>query len=65
MLYFQGLQTQGSVQYTFNNELIPGHKLQKKCMETKEDGARINDTTNLQNALRSITSGKEYWTGLR
>jgi len=64
-LYFQGLQARASVQYTFRNVMISGKKLQEKCEETKEDGARINDTTSLQNALRNITPGNEYWTGLR
>ena len=64
-LYFQGSQVQVSVQYTYKNEMISGKELQKKCEETKEDGARINDTTSLQNALSNITAEKEYWTGLR
>ena len=64
-LYFQGSQAQVSVQYTYKNEMISGKQLQKKCEETKEDGARINDTTSLRNALSKITAEKEYWTGLR
>ncbi|XP_067046870.1 adhesion G-protein coupled receptor G6-like isoform X1 [Acropora muricata] len=64
MFHLSGLQGQAFVQYTYKNEMISGKKLQKKCEETKEDGARINDTTSLQNALRNITAGKEYWTGL-
>ena len=64
-LYFQGSQAQVSVQYTYKNEMISGKQLQKKCEETKEDGARINSTTSLQNALSKITAEKEYWTGLR
>ena len=46
-------------------KMISGKELQKKCEETKEDGARINDMTSLQNALRSITPEKKYWTGRR
>ncbi|XP_015773523.1 PREDICTED: adhesion G protein-coupled receptor L3-like isoform X1 [Acropora digitifera] len=44
-------------------KMISGKELQKKCEETKEDGARINDMPRLQNARRSITPEKEYWTG--
>ncbi|XP_067046687.1 adhesion G protein-coupled receptor L4-like [Acropora muricata] len=64
MFHLSGSQAQVSVQYTYKNEMISGKELQKKCEETKEDGARINDTTSLQNALSNITAEKEYWTGL-
>ncbi|KAK2560004.1 hypothetical protein P5673_017589 [Acropora cervicornis] len=59
-----GLQAWASVQYTFENETIPGTRLSETCKKTNKQGARINDTKSLQNALRNITLGNEYWTGL-